>query len=261
MNNKKVMEMKRMYKQQEGAKKLEEIYYMSTDIVTDRFSTMTSMLDEILELTSITLGKGKEVDDKQKFEIYRKYFDFEACFNRITEEMKMIKAGKHNNVEHYIAEYKKMYFKIILRVLGKKAGKSERSAYVTFLVASEIVKYRRFISDFIYECYEELSAYHKEVSKMMTMLNSTKEDNEEEQTLTEDIESDSVYVAYIGNVKELERMAKDLGYVLKSQNGSHKKYENPETHQCVTIPYHGSKDVGLGLSKSIQKQLMDGISA
>ena len=259
MNSQKVMRMKKLYKEQKGIKKLEDIYYMSTDIVTNRFSTMFSMLDEVLELANITLGTGKDVDINQKLETYNKYIEFEEYFNEVMEEMKMIKTGKHIDVEKYITEYKKMYFKIILNVLGKKSSKSERSAYVTFLVASEIIKYRKFVSDYVQECFEELAAYHNEVSDVLLMLNDT--DDEEEQEVVKEIDVDRHDISYIGKVKDLERMAKELGFVLKSQNGSHKKYENPDTHQCVTIPYHGSKDIGQGLSKLIQKQLMDGCIA
>ena len=255
MNNKKVMQMKRLYKEQEGVKKLEEIYYVSTDIINDRFRTMTSMLDEILELANISLVK--DTDDELKSEIYNKHEEFNRCFDELIKEMKMIKTDKHHEIENYISEYKKMYFKIILRILGKKSSKSERSAYVTFLVASEIIRYRKFISDYIYECFEELSDYYDEVD---ALLNNNKEDDVEEELYTEDV-VESQHIEYVSKAKDLEKLAKELGYVFKSCNGSHKKYENTETHICVTIPVHGSKDIKLGLSKAIQKQLIYGTVA
>ena len=263
MNSKKIMEIKRIYKQQEGAKKLEDIYYKSFDIVSNRFDPMIAMIEELLELSNIALSMGTDMDVQLKSDIYNKHKQFNMYFSKVMEEMKMIRNAKYDDIEQYITEYKVMYFKIILRVLGKSAGKSERKGYTTFLISSEVVRYRRAISEYIRECVDELSLYYSEVSSIVSAISDM--DTVNELVNEEDIyvEQDNVQdnISYIANVRDLEKMAKALGYVLKSQNGSHRKYENIETHQCVTIPFHRGKDIGVGLSRSIQKQLIEGVVA
>ena len=256
MNSQKVMRMKKIYKEKEGNKKLEEVYEESANVVTSSFSSITVLLDDILKIANTSLSTGKNVE----VELNNKYMEFNNCLDKIEREMKLLKEAKHHTVTQYLDSYKKMYLSIVVQVLGKKAGKSERLSYVTFLVASEVVRYKKFIRAYIDEYYNELTSYYEEVDKVVAML-------KKEEVVADDFSKigrendEEEHIGYIGNVKDLERMAKELGYVLKGCNGSHKKYQNPDTKQCVTIPYHGGKDIGYGLSKLIQKQLMDGCIA
>jgi len=54
------------------------------------------------------------------------------------------------------------------------------------------------------------------------------------------------------NSKEIIKILKQNGFYEKSQNGSHLKLTNGE--KILTVPVHGSKDVGIGLVKAIEKQ-------
>lgn len=263
MNNKKVMEIKRIYKQRKCNEKLEEIYYRSTDMISHRFETMVDMMNEILDLSNERLSLEEDTDNRLTKEIYRKHLIFHRYFNKAIKEIVDIRDGKNSTIEGYISSYKDIYFKIIVYKLGKGASKKERSGYITFLIAPEIMKYRNFISDYVKDWMDEFTIYHDEVCNVLPYIfNGTDEEEIEELVeIDEEIEGDDPDIEYIPKVRDLEKMAKDLGYILKSQNGSHKKYQNIQTNQCVTIPFHGGKDIGVGLSKTIQKQLIEGIIA
>ena len=43
------------------------------------------------------------------------------------------------------------------------------------------------------------------------------------------------------------------GFSIISQNGSHVKLKNPDTHKTVIVPYH-CKDIKKGLEQAILKQ-------
>ena len=48
-------------------------------------------------------------------------------------------------------------------------------------------------------------------------------------------------------------IARENGWVLKSQSGSHAKYRDPITGKAVTIPIHGSTMLRAGTQKTIMK--------
>jgi len=53
--------------------------------------------------------------------------------------------------------------------------------------------------------------------------------------------------------KEIEKLIKQDGWILKNQRGSHRQYIHPTKPGKVTIPWH-NKDLSLGTAKSILKQ-------
>lgn len=53
--------------------------------------------------------------------------------------------------------------------------------------------------------------------------------------------------------KEMEKIILADGWILKSQEGSHKHYIHPVKSGKVTIPFHG-KDLPKGTENSILKQ-------
>lgn len=57
------------------------------------------------------------------------------------------------------------------------------------------------------------------------------------------------------NAKEVLKKAKEKGWEVKSQRGSHIKLIHKETNKTVIIPYHGAKDIPIGTAKQILKQL------
>lgn len=54
--------------------------------------------------------------------------------------------------------------------------------------------------------------------------------------------------------KELEQVAKKLGFEKARQKGSHARWKHPDG-RATTIPIHGNAEIGGGLFKSILKQL------
>lgn len=56
------------------------------------------------------------------------------------------------------------------------------------------------------------------------------------------------------NFKQIEKIIKADGWVLKSIQGSHNQYVHPLKLGKVTIPNHGKKDLTPGVVKSILKQ-------
>ena len=48
-------------------------------------------------------------------------------------------------------------------------------------------------------------------------------------------------------------IARENGWVLKSQSGSHAKYRDPITGKAVTIPIHGRTMLRAGTQKTIMK--------
>ena len=53
--------------------------------------------------------------------------------------------------------------------------------------------------------------------------------------------------------KQMAAIARENGWVLKSQSGSHAKYRDPITGKAVTIPIHGSTMLRAGTQKTIMK--------
>lgn len=56
------------------------------------------------------------------------------------------------------------------------------------------------------------------------------------------------------NFKQIEKIIKADGWILKSIQGSHNQYVHPSKQGKVTIPNHGKKDLTPGVVKSILKQ-------
>lgn len=56
------------------------------------------------------------------------------------------------------------------------------------------------------------------------------------------------------NFKEIEKIIKADGWMLKSSQGSHFQYVHPIKPGKVTIPNHGKRDLSPGVVKSILKQ-------
>ena len=55
--------------------------------------------------------------------------------------------------------------------------------------------------------------------------------------------------------KELEKKIKSVGYVfVRNSGGSHSQYKHPDRAELITIPFHGKKDIDIGLLNKILKQ-------
>ena len=57
------------------------------------------------------------------------------------------------------------------------------------------------------------------------------------------------------NSKEIIKLAKENGWEIKSQKGSHVKMIHKNYEKPAIIPYHGTKEIGKGTLNSILKQL------
>jgi predicted RNA binding protein YcfA (HicA-like mRNA interferase family) len=55
-------------------------------------------------------------------------------------------------------------------------------------------------------------------------------------------------------VKELERVARSLGFEKARQKGSHARWKHPDG-RATTIPVHGNTEIGGWLFQEILKQL------
>ena len=53
--------------------------------------------------------------------------------------------------------------------------------------------------------------------------------------------------------QEMIKLLLKNGFAIISQNGSHVKLKNTDTHKTVIVPYH-SKDIKKGLEQAILKQ-------
>ena len=53
--------------------------------------------------------------------------------------------------------------------------------------------------------------------------------------------------------KQMAAIARSMGWVVKSQSGSHAKYRDPITGKVVIIPFHGSTMLKAGTQKTIMK--------
>ena len=257
MNSRKLMEIKKEYRKQNGKELLEKIYYRSIDTITNKFEPAMDMLNELLESANERLSVEDptlELTDA----LYAKYKKLHKYINDVLAEVDEIKRCRYRYFEEYIEEYKKMYYRIIVRRLGKGVSKNERDVYTNVLVYSEIVKYRRFLTDYINEYLDEFLLYHDELREVLSYIfNLANEiiESTETKEIPKEIQEDTQDIEYVAKPKDLEKIAKALGYEYKGQCGSHRKYQNIETKQCVVIPFH-NKDMGLGLSKTIQKQLI-----
>ena len=54
---------------------------------------------------------------------------------------------------------------------------------------------------------------------------------------------------------QMAAIARGLGWLIKSQRGSHQHYRDPVTGKIVTIPIHGNKMLRAGTQKAIMKVL------
>ena len=55
--------------------------------------------------------------------------------------------------------------------------------------------------------------------------------------------------------KQMAALARDMGWVLKSQRGSHMHFRDPVTGKIATIPVHGNAMLKAGTQKAIMKVL------
>ena len=55
--------------------------------------------------------------------------------------------------------------------------------------------------------------------------------------------------------KQMAAVASELGWVLKSQHGSHAKFRDPVSGKAVVIPIHGNAMLRSGTQKTIMKVL------
>ena len=53
--------------------------------------------------------------------------------------------------------------------------------------------------------------------------------------------------------KDVEKMLKEDGWILKTQKGSHRQYVHPSKPGKVTIPWHKG-DLDIGTARSILRQ-------
>uniref|UniRef100_A0A831XLG5 Type II toxin-antitoxin system HicA family toxin n=1 Tax=Geobacter metallireducens TaxID=28232 RepID=A0A831XLG5_GEOME len=56
------------------------------------------------------------------------------------------------------------------------------------------------------------------------------------------------------NGKEIIKRLEREGWRLARVEGSHHIMEKEGTPRCVPVPVHGTKDVGIGLMKAIERQ-------
>lgn len=54
---------------------------------------------------------------------------------------------------------------------------------------------------------------------------------------------------------ELVRKYLKAGWIQIRQTSSHKIFQNPQSKETVSVPFHGSKEVPTGLSKALLKKL------
>jgi predicted RNA binding protein YcfA (HicA-like mRNA interferase family) len=56
------------------------------------------------------------------------------------------------------------------------------------------------------------------------------------------------------NAKQIERIIRKDGWVLKSQKGSHQQYVHPTKKGKVTLALHGKREITIKTVRSIFKQ-------
>lgn len=109
-------------------------------------------------------------------------------------------------------------------------------------------------TDIIFEHAKELDDRHEDLRSgleyIFEKMNENENENEEENEII-----NKTRKLYVSKSRELEQMCIENGYEFKSQNGSHKKYQHKKSKKCVVVPIH-SKDIGLGLSFTIRKQIL-----
>lgn len=54
---------------------------------------------------------------------------------------------------------------------------------------------------------------------------------------------------------ELVRLYLHAGWIQIRQSGSHKIFKNPDTGEIVSVPFHGSKEVGIRLTYALLRRL------
>ena len=55
--------------------------------------------------------------------------------------------------------------------------------------------------------------------------------------------------------KELVKLAKKSGFILNRTKGSHFIYFRPNDQKSISIPIHGSENLGVGISHEIIEQI------
>ena len=55
--------------------------------------------------------------------------------------------------------------------------------------------------------------------------------------------------------KQMAAIARENGWILKNQRGSHAHFRDPITGKIVSIPIHGNKMLRVGTQKAIMKDL------
>ena len=220
-----------------------------TEDLLQRKNLIEEMFDEYIKSLSECILKKNDVNYEmiinqyQELNIQTDYF----CSNEYTifvleanrGLMEKIQRGYHSAIYKTFAivnclDLRRMNFQY--DVLNK--GLLNK---ITSIVDEDIMKYNQILME------KNQIAFELILEVLDDVLDDT-EIIDDLETLEETIKK----YKYIEDYKEMNRLAEELGFTYKSQNGSHRKFEHKTTCKCVTIPQH---TLGYGLSLKIQKEL------
>ena len=228
--------------------KINDLYDLVAEDINLTYNRIKKEFSELeAELNSVLTNNME--DDEQTIEFCKHYINI----NIMLECMFDLVSNIEDKFKSEIYDISRIY--IEATAMFSEGGMREGFGKSYCFVAKFRNDLYKWIEDFIILNIDELFEIHSKLGQgleyVFTYIQELEDENEELNEIIKDVKKFS----YVASPKDLQNTAIENGYEFKSQSGSHMKYEHKESKKCIIIPNH-SKDLGLGISYQIQKQIL-----
>ena len=239
------VQIRQMAKRMGVNQKIDSLYDMTANVINNRYGTIKREFC-LLEQELNELLSGTSLDDDKVKGICEHYIFIDS----LLEHMFDITIECQDIFKAEIEEISRIY--VQATACFSESGRDEIIGKSFCFVSKFRNDYYNWIEDFIALNIDELADIHKRMGEGLEYVYNAIDDDCSSVEIMEEVRRRGNYIA---SAKQLEELAIENGYHFKSQNGSHKKYENEKSKKCVIIPTH-TKDLGVGISFAIQKQIL-----
>ena len=228
--------------------KINDLYDLVAEDINLTYNRIKKEFSELeVELNSVLTNN---MEDEQTIEFCKHYIDI----NIMLECMFDLVSNIEDKFKKEIYDISRIY--IEATAMFSEGGMREGFGKSYCFVAKFKNDLYKWIEDFIVLNIDELLEIHSKLGQGLEyVFTYIQELEEEENEELNEIIKDVKRFSYVASPKDLQNTAIENGYEFKSQCGSHMKYQHKQSNKCIIIPNH-SKDLGLGISYQIQKQIL-----
>lgn len=242
------VQIRKMARRMGVQQKINDLYDLVAEDINLTYNRIKKEFSELeVELNSVLTS---DMGDEETIEFCKHYISI----NCMLENMFDLVSNIEDKFEKQIYDISRIY--IEATAMFSEGGIREGFGKSYCFVAKFRNDLYKWIEDFIVLNIDELLEIHSKLGEGLEyVFTYIKELEDEENEELNEIIKDVKRFSYVSSSKDLQNTAIENGYEFKSQCGSHMKYEHKESKKCIIIPNH-SKDLGLGISYQIQKQIL-----